>query len=95
MLRIATSALLLGLSPGILGVALAGNKTPCKPLAKLRADFDASTHFTTLTAGQFHFVEASTSEAHRHQMAYRLAMERCSQLMTAPRMVLLSGPAAF
>jgi peptidoglycan hydrolase-like protein with peptidoglycan-binding domain len=27
------------------------------PLAKLWADFDAKTHFTTLTPGQFHFVE--------------------------------------
>jgi hypothetical protein len=53
------SALVLGLSPEIAGVALAANKTPspCKPLAKLQVDFDANTHFTTLTPGQFHFVE--------------------------------------
>lgn len=58
MPRIAiVSVVLLGLSPEITGVALAGNKTPCKPLATLRADFDANTHFTALTPGQFHFVE--------------------------------------
>ena len=58
MLRIAiVSALLLGLSPEITGAALAGSKAACKPLAKLRADFDVNTHFTALTPGQFHFVE--------------------------------------
>ena len=61
MLRIAIiSALVLGLNPEATGTALAAYKTPappCKPLAKLWADFDAKTHFTTLTPGQFHFVE--------------------------------------
>jgi hypothetical protein len=60
MLRIGIiSALVLGLNPGIRGTTLAADKTPspCKPLAKLWADFDAKTHFTTLTPGQFHFVE--------------------------------------
>jgi hypothetical protein len=53
------SALVLGLIPEIRGAALAADKTssPCKPLAKLRANFDAKTHFTALTPGQFHFVE--------------------------------------
>lgn len=54
-------ALLLGLmiSPEAAVVALAENKTPspCRPLVKLRADFEANTHFTALTPGQFHFVE--------------------------------------
>jgi hypothetical protein len=51
-------ALVLGLNPSIMGTALAGIKTPgCRPLAKLRTDFDATTHFIALTAGQFHFVE--------------------------------------
>ncbi|MGB7974760.1 MAG: hypothetical protein WCF81_10525 [Roseiarcus sp.] len=52
-------ALVLGLNPGIRGTAHAANKTPspCRPLAELRADVDAKTHFTTLTPGQFHFVE--------------------------------------
>ena len=42
------------------GAVLAADKTPsppCKPLANLWADFDAKTHFTALTPGQFHFVE--------------------------------------
>ena len=30
---------------------------PCKPLTELRTEFDSKTHFTTLTPGQFHFVE--------------------------------------
>jgi hypothetical protein len=49
----------LGLIPEITATALAADKTPspCKPLAKLWADFDAKTHFTELTPGQFHFVE--------------------------------------
>jgi hypothetical protein len=54
------SALILGLIPEIRGTALAADKTPsppCKPLAKLWADFDAKTHFAALTPGQFHFVE--------------------------------------
>src|SRR5262249_40916346 len=56
---IITFALVFGLNPVIPGVALAGNKTPspCRPLIKLRAAFDANTHFTALTPGQFHFVE--------------------------------------
>jgi hypothetical protein len=29
----------------------------CKPIAKLKADFDEHTHFTPLSPGQFHFVE--------------------------------------
>jgi hypothetical protein len=61
MLRIAIiSALVLGLNPEIRCTALAADKTPsppCKPFAKLRDDLDAKTHFTTLTPGQFHFVE--------------------------------------
>jgi len=60
MLRSATiAAFILGLHP-IGGLALAANSkpwAPCKPLAKLRAEFDSKTHFTTLTPGQFHFVE--------------------------------------
>ncbi len=32
-------------------------KATCKPLAKLKADFDAKTHFVVLTPGQFHFAE--------------------------------------
>ncbi len=53
-------ALILGLNPGIGEAALAANKTPlpiCKPLAKLWPKSDVETHFTTLTPGQFHFVE--------------------------------------
>jgi hypothetical protein len=61
MLRIGIiSALVLGLIPEIRGTVLAADKTPsapCKPLAKLWADFDAKTHFAVLTPGQFHFVE--------------------------------------
>jgi hypothetical protein len=60
MLRIAILfALVLGLNLKITDTALAGDKTlsPCRPLAKLRADFDADTHFTALTSGQFHFVQ--------------------------------------
>jgi hypothetical protein len=61
MLRIAIiSALVLGLNPEATGTALAAYKAPappCKPLAKLWADFDARTHFTALTPGQFHFTE--------------------------------------
>jgi hypothetical protein len=61
MLRIGIiSALVLGLVPEIRGTVLAADKPPsqpCKPLAKLWADFDAKTHFTALTPGQFHFVE--------------------------------------
>ena len=30
---------------------------PCKALAKLKAQFDAKTHFAVLTPGQFHFIE--------------------------------------
>jgi hypothetical protein len=61
MLRTAIiSALVFGLNPAIRGTVLAADKAPsppCKPLAKLWADFDAKTHFTELTPGQFHFVE--------------------------------------
>lgn len=61
MLRIGIiPALVLGLIPDISGAALAAGKTPsppCKPLARLGVDFDAKTHFTPLTPGQFHFVE--------------------------------------
>jgi hypothetical protein len=61
MLRIAIiSTVVLGLNPEIRGAPLAADKTPslpCKPLAKLWADFDAKTHFTALTPGQFHFAE--------------------------------------
>jgi hypothetical protein len=60
MLRSATvTALLLGLH-SIGGTAFAANGKswpPCKPLTKLWAEFDNKTHFTTLTPGQFHFVE--------------------------------------
>ena len=61
MLRIAViTAFVLGLDPRIGGPALARDRNPsppCKPLAKLWAEFDSKTHFTTLTPGQFHFVE--------------------------------------
>ena len=61
MLRIGIiPALVLGLIPEISGAALAAEKTlspPCKSLAKFGVDFDAKTHFTALTPGQFHFVE--------------------------------------
>jgi hypothetical protein len=61
MLRVGIiSALVLGFNPGIRGTAFATDRTsspPCKPLAKLWAEFDGRTHFTTLTPGQFHFVE--------------------------------------
>jgi hypothetical protein len=61
MLRIATiAALVVGLFTRIGGAALGGDRTlspPCKPLAKLLADFDAKTHFAALTSGQFHFAE--------------------------------------
>jgi hypothetical protein len=60
MLRSAIiAAFVLGLHP-IEGTALAANRKPspsCKPLATLQAEFDNKTHFTTLTPGQFHFVE--------------------------------------
>lgn len=60
MLRNAILAgFVLGFHP-IGGAALAANRMPwppCKPLAKLSAKFDNKTHFTTLTPGQFHFVE--------------------------------------
>jgi hypothetical protein len=54
------SELLLALNPETRGTALAADETPSsprRPLARLRADFDAKTHFTALTPGQFHFVE--------------------------------------
>ena len=61
MLRIGIiSALVLGLISEIRGTVLAADKTPsppCKPLAKLWADFDDKTHLTALTPGQFHFVQ--------------------------------------
>ena len=61
MLRIAVvTAFVVGLNPRIGGAAFAGDRNPsppCKPLAKLWAEFDSKTHFTTLTPGQFHFVE--------------------------------------
>ena len=60
MLRIGIIyALVLGLNPRISGTAFSADKTPSsrKPLAKLRIDFDAKTHFTMLTPRQFHFVE--------------------------------------
>jgi hypothetical protein len=61
LLRIAIiSALALGLNSEIRGAALAADKAPsppCKPIAKLKAEFDAKTRFTALTPGQFHFVE--------------------------------------
>jgi hypothetical protein len=61
MLRIAIiPAFALGLNLEIRGGDLAADNTPsppCKPLAKLWADFDAKTRFNKLTPGQFHFVE--------------------------------------
>jgi hypothetical protein len=39
------------------GFALSAGSHPCKALVKLRADFDAKTHWTQLSPGQFHFVE--------------------------------------
>ena len=60
MLRSATiAAFVLGRHPTG-GTTLAANgksSPPCMPLAKLRAEFDSKTRFTTLTPGQFHFVE--------------------------------------
>jgi hypothetical protein len=49
----------LGLALAVGDSALAAERAPapCKPLAKLEADFDAKTHFAPLTPGQFHFVE--------------------------------------
>ena len=46
--------------PGFSLAADGGARTPaprCKPIVKLKADFDEHTHFTTLSPGQFHFVE--------------------------------------
>lgn len=61
MLRIAIiAALAFGFYPRIEDAALAADRTlspPCRPLAKLLADFDAKTHFAALTPGQFHFAE--------------------------------------
>jgi hypothetical protein len=60
MLRIAAiAAFALRLDPiGAVVLAADGKPAPaCKPLAKLWAEFDSKTHFTTLTPGQFHFVE--------------------------------------
>jgi hypothetical protein len=97
MLRIGIiSALVLGLNPGIRGTALAADKTPspCKPLAKLWADFDAKTHFATLTPGNSISTKASTLEARLLPMACRQAKARCSRLMTVLRMALFFGPAA-
>jgi hypothetical protein len=50
------------IDPGFAPVADApsgGGKphAPCKALAKLKSDFDAHTHWTALSPGQFHFVE--------------------------------------
>jgi hypothetical protein len=61
MLRIwIISSLALGLISGIRAAARGATfPPPCKPLAKLWADFDAKTHFTALTPGQFHFVEGA------------------------------------
>jgi hypothetical protein len=36
---------------------VANSPARCKALVKLKADFDAKTHWTQLTPGQFHFVE--------------------------------------
>jgi hypothetical protein len=61
MLRIVTlAAFVLGLAPMSVSLAHASDRnhpSPCKPLDKLRAEFDSKTHLTTLTPGQFHFVE--------------------------------------
>ncbi len=38
-------------------IAAGAPKPPCKALAKLKSDFDAHTHWTALSPGQFHFVE--------------------------------------
>ncbi|HTZ66949.1 MAG TPA: hypothetical protein VMB83_05670 [Roseiarcus sp.] len=54
------AAFVFGLDPTTGGAALSAERKPsplCKPLAKLWAEFDSKTHFTTLTPGQFHFVE--------------------------------------
>jgi hypothetical protein len=58
MLRTLAPSVVISLSCG--GATLAADnspKVPCKALAKLRADFDARTHFVPLTPGQFHFAE--------------------------------------
>jgi hypothetical protein len=61
MLSVAIIAVLvLGRDPMTGSAVLAAERTPsppCRALAKLWGDFDAKTHFTTLTPGQFHFVE--------------------------------------
>jgi len=61
MRRIAIiAAFVFGLAPMTAGSALAGERKPsppCKPLNKLRAEFDSKTRLTHLTPGQFHFVE--------------------------------------
>ena len=46
--------------PGVSLAADGGARTlrqRCKPIVKLKAGFDEHTHFTTLSPGQFHFVE--------------------------------------
>jgi hypothetical protein len=61
MLRIATiAALVFGFYLTIESAGFPAERTfssPCKPLAKLLADFDTKTHFAALTPGQFHFAE--------------------------------------
>jgi hypothetical protein len=61
MLRIATvAALAFGFYLTMESAPLPAERNfspPCKPLAKLLADFDAKTHFAVLTPGQFHFAE--------------------------------------
>ena len=54
-------ALALAASLAVGGSALAAERAPtprapvCAPLDKIKADFDAKTHFVALTPGQFHF----------------------------------------
>lgn len=61
MLRIAIIvALALGFAPTIVGPASARDtkpSPPCISLARVRAELGSNAHFTTLTPGQFHFVE--------------------------------------
>ena len=59
MLRMLAIALATSLTFG--GVARTAEgpsgHAQCKPLAKLKTEFDAKTHAVPLTAGQFHFIE--------------------------------------
>ena len=97
MLRIGIIyALVLGPNPRISGTALSADKTPSsrKPLAKLRIDFDAKTHFTMLTPRQFHFVEGIYVGSPTTPDGLPPGEARWSRLMTVLRMALFFGLAA-